>query len=270
MTEWQIISARERSVESIARVQSSSDLPQSITISLLLYHRTVVAPSDVSHLLSRLISCFSSFIAHKHTIYNTRRAMSNLRMSLGKRLKSFRDSMGAAPDCLLSDSRSEISFTSFPIDPCTKAPLRPSLSREMTCSSSWKLLVALNQSDDEPDRVDGNKLLDFVRRSLQNDRVVEDPLHDSIPVLNKCEDVLPSSPAPSIQAGTSALAEKDDSFSKQDNAMPRRSRRLSHRVSFTALSNRCFWFKSNNDGQDGSRKRKYSRMQTSSEDTDEE
>ena len=197
--------------------------------------------------------------------------MSSLRMHLGKRFKSLRNSMGSSPDGLLSTSDSEGSFTSFPIDPYTKAPLRVSPYSELACSPSWKLIVALNQSDEEPEMADESKLREFVRRSIHDDAHTRDlPPYDNIAILTKHHHAFPASASTSIRAGNSGLPLKVPPFTERDSARPSRSRRLSHRISFSALSNRCSWFKPSAGGLAVSHKHNYSRMQSSPEGTDEE
>jgi hypothetical protein len=205
--------------------------------------------------------------------------MSNVRITLGNRLKSFRQSISSNPGGPLTSSKSDDSFTSFPIDPQTKAPIRPSSGKAMPCSPSWKLIVALNQSEDEPEKADETKLRDFARRSLHRE-TVEPTLRDAIAVLNKGPDALPLRARSSIRTARpgsrlsqpESLPQEPATFSEAEHDLPksfRRPRRLSHRVSFTALSTRCSWFRANGGGSTESSKRNYCKMDANQEEAEE-
>ena len=188
-------------------------------------------------------------------------AMTYLGIDLTRRFKSLRKSSSscASSRTSIDTCRSEASFASFPTDPLTKAPIQPLVKKQVACSPSWGLIVALNQSDNQPGLPDEERLQEFVRRSSLYNSDQEELKPDTFnpaPAENPFEVPDAKNSASSsyklkedkpIKNGVDTNGETKVGNDGRDLSLTTTSqklRRLSHRASFSALSDRYTWLKS--------------------------
>jgi hypothetical protein len=201
--------------------------------------------------------------------------MGSLGLQFSQRFKTLRkppSSCGSSYSSL-DTSISEASFTSFPIDPVTKGPLKPNPEGEIKCSPSWGLIVALNQSDTRPELLDEGKLHKFAMRNsvYQSGSAdhAQQPSEQPYPtahtaLVENYKDVTPSDqPIFTVKSASTQLGAtgKEPPTTQPQpevdaNTTCRKSLRLAHRRSLSTLSD---WFKPN--ATSGSGKHGYSKLQ---------
>jgi hypothetical protein len=208
--------------------------------------------------------------------------MTYLGFNLTHRFKSLRKSSSsyASSHTSIDSSLSESSFASFPTDPLTKAPVQPLPKKQVLCSPSWGLIVALNQSDDQPGLPDEERLQEFLRRSSLYNSDLEEHITDASgtpPLQNPFNEHDPKSsiqqPSEKTRSNQQGLdVEIDTKFESHAKESPspttaQRLRRLSHRASFSALSDRYTWLKPQSGTTSATGKHEYAKLQTDEADS---